>query len=74
MCEFCQPTEKEKEDFMVWYNGNPYLDEDETTDYEGIDCLLVKGTFYIGARFESGYVGDSAKIKFNYCPMCGKKF
>lgn len=73
MCEFCEPTKSEKEAFYNWSNCNPYEDEEQTTDWEGIDFILDSGQFIISCNFDSGYIGDSIKITFNYCPKCGCK-
>ena len=72
MCQFCENTKAEKDEFYKWANANPYQDDD-LVDYEGIDYLLDGTKFIISCAFDSGYLGDEMILTFKYCPMCSRK-
>lgn len=72
MCEFCEPTKEEVENYWEWQHTNPY-NGDGQVDYEGIDYLLDAGVFNVGCKFDGGYLSDIKTFAFNYCPMCGRK-
>lgn len=71
-CEFCTPIAlKDWKEFKAWKNTNPY-NGDKQVDEEGIRYAFKKNTFYIACQFDGGYIGDERKLKFKFCPMCGR--
>ncbi len=71
MCEFCEPTEVEKKSFYTWANANPYKGDDQVWD--GMQYLLDDNNFIVSAANDGGYLRDELNLRFNFCPMCGRK-
>lgn len=70
-CDFCNVDPKEVKEFMSWAHANPYDDGKQVDDGMG-GCF--DGQYYtVAANFDGGYIGDYFTVKFNYCPMCGRK-
>ncbi len=71
MCEFCNATEIEKKNFYEWANANPYEGDDQV--WEGMWYLLDDNNFIISTASDGGYLRDELNLRFNFCPMCGRK-
>lgn len=70
-CKFCAPVPVDEwNEFKAWMNANPYEDHRQVDD--GMSYMLKKNKFYIACNFDGGYIGETATLKFNFCPMCGR--